>query len=371
MQVTRLKFDGFRNLKTAVWEPYEHVNVIIGENAQGKTNVLEALWLFTGGKSFRGAKDSELLMFGAEQSHLTMDFIAEGREQTAEITIKARRSAVLNGVPQGAASRLAGIFCGIVFSPAYLSLIKGGPQERRKLIDAAYCQLRPAYIKTLTEYAHILSQRNALLKAKNSMDAAEELLELWDRQLAQTGCRIIHARQRYIQRVAPIARRIYQGLSGGKEEFDVRYVSTLDCIPEETAPEIAAKLYDALQSHHKDDMGAGFTLIGPHRDDMEVLINGHSARSFGSQGQQRSAVLALKLAEASILEEVTGEKPIALLDDVMSELDPSRQEYILNHIRDWQVFITCCEPTPMMRDGRQFCMKDGKLSTESCFTVEN
>ena len=363
MRVTRLTFDRFRNLEAGEWHPYEGVNVILGENAQGKTNLLEAVWLFTGGKSFRGAKDSELTVFGAEQSRLSMDFYADGREQQAEIVIKTRRSATLNGVPQAAASRLAGTFCGIVFSPVHLSLIKGSPQERRRLVDAAYCQLRPAYVKTLTEYSHILSQRNALCKAKNNGNAAEELLELWDRQLAGAGCRIIQARQHYIRKMAPVARQIYAGLSSGKEEFDMRYLSSVACGAEETAAEIAAKLYDALQAHHHADLAAGFTTVGPHRDDMEVFINGHSARSFGSQGQQRSAVLAIKLAEASLLEKVTGEKPIALLDDVMSELDVSRQEYILNHICDWQVFITCCEPTPMMRDGRQFCMKNGKLST--------
>ncbi|MBP3436211.1 MAG: DNA replication/repair protein RecF [Clostridia bacterium] len=365
MQVTRLTFEDYRNLETGQWEPYGGVNVIVGENAQGKTNLLEALWLFTGGKSFRGAKDSELVGFSAEQCRLTMDFIAAEREQQAEITVKARRSATLNGVSLSSASKLAGTFCGVVFSPAHLSLIKGGPQERRRLIDAAYCQLRPSYVSVLTEYARVLTQRNALCKAKTGGDAVEELLELWDRQLAQSGCRLIHARQRYIQKMAPVAREIYQGLSGGKESFDIRYVSTVEHTEEKTAAEIAAELFDFLQKHHREDLAAGFTTVGPHRDDMEVLIDNRSARSFGSQGQQRSAVLAIKIAEAVLLEEVTGERPIALLDDVMSELDTSRQEYILNHIRDWQVFITCCEPTPLMqlRGGKQFCMSNGKLST--------
>ncbi len=364
MQVTRLSYEGFRNLQAGMWEPYAGVNVILGENAQGKTNLLEALWLFTGGKSFRGAKDSELTAFGAEYSRLTMDFIADSREQQAEITVKARRSAVLNGVPQGTASRLAGVFCGVVFSPVHLSLIKGGPQERRKLIDAAYCQLRPSYIKTLTEYTRVLTQRNAFCKQKQRDCHTEELLELWDRQLAQIGCRVIQARQHYIQRLTPAARDIYSGLSSGKEELTLRYLSTVPYDGAATAADIANALFGALQSSHAADLAAGFTTVGPHRDDMEVCIDAHAARSFGSQGQQRSAVLALKLAEASLLEEVTGEKPIALLDDVMSELDISRQEYILNHIRDWQVFITCCEPTPLLKDGRLFTMKAGILSTE-------
>ncbi len=363
MQVTRLTFESYRNLLPGCWEPDAGVNVIVGENAQGKTNLLEALWLFTGGKSFRGAKDSELTCFGEEQCRLTMEFHAANREQQAEITVKGRRTASLNGVSLSSASKLAGNFCGIVFSPVHLSLIKGGPQERRRLIDGAYCQLRPLYIRTMTEYARILAQRNAFCKQKGGGGA--ELLDLWDRQLAQTGCRLIHARQHYIQKMTPVAQEIYRGLSGDRETFDVRYLSSVDGCEEKTAPEIAAALFESLQRHHHDDLTAGFTTVGPHRDDMEVLIDGRPARSYGSQGQQRSAVLAIKLAEAVLLEEVMGERPIALLDDVMSELDGSRQEYILNHLRDWQVFITCCESTPLMqmRGGRQFCMKQGKLST--------
>lgn len=366
MQVSRLSFEGFRNLKPGCFQPGPGVNVIVGENAQGKTNLLEAIWLFTGTKSFRSAKDSELIAFGGEQSRLEMTFDAGGREQQAEITIQNRRAATLNGIKQSSAAKLAGIFCGIVFSPVHLSLIKGGPSERRRLIDAAYCQLRPAYVKTLSEYARILAQRNALCKARNTGEAAAEMMDLWDRQLAQAGCRILHARQRYVQRMATTARKIYQGLSSGKETIDLRYVSTVNILPEETPTEMAAKLYEELRLHRREDFAAGFTTVGPHRDDMEVYIDGNSARSFGSQGQQRSAVLAIKLAEAALLEEVTGEKPIALLDDVMSELDHSRQEYILNHIQDWQVFITCCdfEPLKVLKNGRKVYVKNGELSAQ-------
>lgn len=365
MQVSRLTFEGFRNLETGSYAPCEGVNVIVGENAQGKTNILEAIWLFTGTKSFRSAKDKEMVAFGAEQSRLQMDFFAEGREQQAEIQIVTRRTAFLNGIKQPSATKLAGVFCGIVFSPIHLSLIKGGPAERRKLIDAAYCQLRPSYIQALSDYARVLEQRNALCKMRNTGAAAEEMMDLWDRQLAQSGCRIIYARRHYLYRMAPIARRIYQGLSSGKEEFDLQYASSLHIAAEQTAAEIAGVLYEALRAHRREDFAAGFTTVGPHRDDMEITINGYSARSFGSQGQQRSAVLAIKLAEAVLLEEVTGEKPIALLDDVMSELDISRQEYILNHIKDWQVFITCCDPSPLsaLKSGKTVFIKSGKLST--------
>lgn len=366
MQVNRLTFEGFRNLQDGEFSPCSGVNVITGENAQGKTNLLEAIWLFTGGRSFRMAKDKELVGFDREDSRLTMDFFAAERDQTAEIHINGRRSAKLNGIAQSSAAKLAGIFCGVVFSPTHLSLIKGGPQERRHMMDAAYCQLRPAYVKALNDYNRILTQRNALCKGGSVGAGADELFDLWDRQLAQTGCLLIHSRQLYLKRMAPEARKIYDGLCGGKEDFDLQYHSTVPDTTDRTAGEIAAKLYEELKKHRGDDLAAGFTTVGPHRDDLEVLIGGRCARHFASQGQQRSAVLAIKLAEATLLKDVTGERPIALLDDVMSELDTSRQDYILNHIQDWQVFITCCDSTTIFKliNGREFYMSGGKLSTE-------
>ena len=367
MQVTRLEYEGFRNLQDGVFEPCAGVNVITGENAQGKTNLLEAVWLFTGAKSFRQSKDKELVAFGSEQSRLRMEFSAGGRQQCAQIDIHGRRRATLNDIPQSSAAKLAGVFCGVVFSPAHLSLIKGGPQERRRLMDAAYCQLRPTYVKTLSDYSHVLAQRNALCKAGSCGAGADELFDLWDKQLAQIGCLIIHARQLYLKRLTPEARRIYHGLSGGREEVDLQYVSTVPLTAGQTAAEIAAALYAELKAHRAADLAAGFTTVGPHRDDLDVRIDSHAARQFGSQGQQRSAVLAIKLAEATLLQEVTGERPIALLDDVMSELDLTRQDYILNHIQDWQVFITCCDSTAIFQlvNGREFHMKNGVLTEKN------
>ena len=171
------------------------------------------------------------------------------------------------------------------------------------------------------------------------------------------------ARNRYLKRLAPEARKIYAGLSGNREDFDLQYISTVPMQDGQTPAEVAKTLYAALRASRKEDVAAGFTTVGPHRDDIDVMIDSHSARQFGSQGQQRSAVLAMKLAEASLLQEVTGETPIALLDDVMSELDLSRQDYILNHIGNWQVFITCCDSTSILKltDGKEFSMKNGVL----------
>lgn len=362
MRIERLETDGYRNLETGVLVPSPGINILYGDNGQGKTNLLEAIWLFTGGRSFRGSKDTELVGFSREEAALTLAFTAGGREQQADITIRKRRSAVLNGVPQPAASRLAGVFCAVVFSPAHLSLVKEGPEGRRRFLDAAYCQLRPGYVATISEYSRALTQRNALLRQARqeggTLSRYSDLLDVWDSRLSHIGARVEAARAAYVRRLQPLAGEIYDGLSGGRESLSLSMAG---------GSGKESELFERLQSARNADFAAGFTTVGPHRADLEVQINGISARAFGSQGQQRSAVLALKLAEASLLQEVTGEQPVALLDDVMSELDISRQDYILNHIKGWQVFITCCDPTAVRRltMGKAFEMRAGRLTAES------
>ncbi|MBR3779035.1 MAG: DNA replication/repair protein RecF [Clostridia bacterium] len=365
MRVTELTFEGFRNLHPGRWQPDGGVNILYGDNAQGKTNLLEACWLFTGGRSFRGAKDSEMVQFGAEAAKLEMAFEAGGRSQDASITIRQRRSVLLNGVSLPSASKLAGTFCGVVFSPAHLSLIKDGPEGRRRFIDAAYCQLKPAYIGVLSEFHTALTQRNALLKQCREMGTLTpemgDLLDLWDHTLAAASARLTAARQHYVRRLQPMATEIYRGLSLGRETFEVAWETPITAAP---LPEMAAQWMDAYRQARRADVAVGFSTVGPHREDLIVTIQGQLARSYGSQGQQRSAVLALKLAEATLLEEVTDEKPVAFLDDVMSELDTSRQDYILNHIDGWQVFITCCEPSAALKNtaAKVFSVKQGVIS---------
>lgn len=360
MLVRELQYEGFRNLHPARFCPGAGVNILYGDNAQGKTNLLEACWLFTGARSFRGAKDSELITFGAPQSRLRMAFTAGEREQEAAILIQGRRQVTLNGVKLPSAARLAGTFCGVVFSPAHLSLIKDGPDGRRRFVDAAYCQLRPAYIRTLAEYQKVLTQRNAFLK--NGADDPD-MLELWDNTLSMIGARITLARQRYIAKLKPLVGEIYGGLSGGRETLTVEWPSPAGRDGDSPA-DVAQQWQTLFKKAQRADRAAGFSTVGPHREDMELCINGTPARVYGSQGQQRSAVLALKMAEAMLLQEITSEPPVAFLDDVMSELDVSRQDYILNHIREWQVFITCCEPSAPLRltDGEVFHIKQGVIS---------
>lgn len=367
MLVRKLTIAGFRNLHPGQWEPASGVNILYGDNAQGKTNLLEACWLFTGARSFRGAKDSEMVPFGGEEAGLTLDFFAAGREQQAAMTIRQRRQVTLNGVKLPSASRLAGILCGVVFSPAHLSLVRDGPEERRRFVDGAYCQLMPGYVGKLTDFQRVLVQRNALLRQMTELGrdtpADRDMLELWNHTMAAAGARVTVARSLYCEKLQPLAAEIYSGLSGGREQLKLLWQS-----PAYEAgmspPEVAARWMELLRQAEKSDRRAGFSTEGPHREDLDLTLDGASVRIFGSQGQQRSAVLALKMAEAALLQEVTEEPPVAFLDDVMSELDVSRQEYILNHIHGWQVFITGCEPSAALRmtAGKVFHIKQGVIS---------
>ena len=367
MKVEQLRLEHYRNLEPGVLRPCEGVNVIYGSNAQGKTNLLEAVWLFTGGRSFRGSKDGELIAFDEERAELTMDFFAQERQQQAKVTIaNGKRAAVLNGVPKASASALIGSFCAVVFAPSHLSPTKEGPAERPRFLDAAICQEKPAYAGLISRYSHTLSQRNALLKDVSYHAELLDTLEIWEEKLARYGGSIAGERLRYLSGLSKEAQEVYRGISEGKERFSARYRSTFF---EEggDARQLAGQLRQKLFASRREDLAMGFTGCGPHRDDVEVTIDGKSARAFGSQGQQRSCVLAHKLAEASMLRRSLGEKPVVLLDDVMSELDVSRQDYLLNHIGGWQVFITCCEPDAILRmaSGAAFEIDKGRFQKEA------
>jgi len=348
MKIKSLKIKGFRNLKEINFEPCENVNVIYGENAQGKTNLIEAVWLFTGAKSFRGAKDSELKGFNSENTVLEAVFENNGIIQDAKIIIENRRKAFLNGKPLSSASALAGNFHAIVFSPVDLSLVRDGPKERRRFLDIAIGQIYPKYINCLKAYTRAVTQRNLILKEANKTGQLNNsILSAFEAEICENGKKIIDYRERYLEKITPFLTEIYSGLTGERENLTLKYVNTLG----------DKEFADFLVQSRKIDMQSGITSAGPHRDDIEFFINNISARNFGSQGQMRSVALCLKLAEAQVIKNLTGEYPIALLDDVMSELDPTRQEYILNHINGWQVLITACEPDIINRLERGKCVK--------------
>ncbi len=373
MNVQRLETRSFRNLADGEIFPSGGVNVIYGDNAQGKTNLLEALWLFTGGHSFRGAKDSELPRLdsaghNAPGAQLALDFFSEERDQKAILKIEnGRRSSVINGVAKKTGAALVGKIRAVIFSPEHLLLVKEGPHRRRSFIDGALCQLRPGFAGTLSMYNRALLQRNALLKDLVRFADLRDTLDVWDARLAKLGAAVMTERRTYVETLAPRVEAVYRGISKGKEALTAVYASSVKELSRGfDLRQAEAAFLEQLRQGIRGDIRAGFTACGPHRDDLELFLDGFSARAYGSQGQQRSAVLALKLAEAEALADVSGETPVVLLDDVMSELDQSRQDYLLNHLHGRQVFITCCSPETvgLQETGRRFRVESGQIATE-------
>lgn len=361
MYINEIKIENFRNIDFMGIFPDKEINVIYGQNGQGKTNLLEAIWLFTGCKSFRASKDSELVQFERENAKISMSFQTEFRENNAAIFIDKKRTANLNGVSLASPRELIGKYYSVVFSPIHLSLIKDGPINRRKFIDTAISQIDNMYAKKLTYFNHLIQQKNALLKNAAENPSLLDTLDIWDEKIALAGAEVICDRINYIKMLQKKATDIYSGISGEREELGIKYLSNVRYESEEKQ-DIARIYFESMQKHRPNDLYLKNTTTGPHRDDIEILINGISARKFGSQGQQRSASLALKLGEAEIIKDLKGEHPVILLDDVMSELDSTRQNYILNKMTGKQVFITCCEKETVSRlcAGKVFKIENGK-----------
>lgn len=349
-----LELKNYRNFSHESFEFDSGMNVIYGENAQGKTNVLEALWCFTGGKSFRGSKDGDLVKFGEEKAQIKLNFFDDGRNQECTVNIEKGRNAVLNGVEYPSATALAGKIYSIIFSPNDLSIVKDGPNLRRKFIDTSLCQLYPLYISVLRRYMKALDQRNSILKNIKFNPNMEDFIDDFEKELAVCGTEITKYRKKYTEKLNLFLPDIYNGISGGKEVITAEY--------ESTSGENAEEYVNILKNSRFDDMKTFTTSKGPHRDDLSIKIDGISARSYGSQGQKKSAAISLKLSESEVISNITGKTPVALLDDVMSELDTVRQSYILNHIKDRQVFITCCDVADInsLKSGRIFKIESGR-----------
>lgn len=367
MHVSGLQFENYRNLVNNYIEPCGKVNIIYGDNAQGKTNLLELLWLFTGNSSFRGSKDNELIAFGKNHAKIQAKFFSEQREQTAEIQYisngTVKKEIKINDVSKNTAAYLMEKLKAVIFSPEHLSLVKDGPSQRRKFIDHAVCSMKLKNAADIAKYNKTLHQRNALLKDIYKHKELKETLPIWDDALCSLGSMIIRQRMKYIKKLNVYAKQYHRGISSGKEELEISYTSAADIQMEDTTGEIEEKLRYAVKKSRYNDYSAGVTTVGPHRDDIEIIINGVKAKAFGSQGQQRSAVLSMKLAEAEILEKKIQEKPVILLDDVLSELDGNRQDFLLNHIKGYQVFITCCEKLEKQQaeQAKLFYVADGTI----------
>ena len=365
MRITHLELTDFRNIAQVSIDPGEGVNIIYGANAQGKTNLLEAIWLCSGNKSFRGAREREMTRFGEKVFHIRLQFA--DRERTQQISYDSggdKRKLQLNRMPLRSASELTGEFTCVVFHPEDLSLVKEGPVDRRSFLDIAISQIKPVYGRYIAQYNGLMEQRNALLKQIHRTGSGKEMLSVWDEQLSRIGTAISILRQDYLQKLSPLAQAVYSGFTGNRETFSLEYESSVyrQGLPGSVYSEELIALYrKALSEHLEEDIRLHFTGVGVHRDDLEILVNGISARSYGSQGQQRSCAIALKIGEAMLLKGVTGENPVILLDDVMSELDPGRQDYLLNRIQGFQVFITCCDTSwaDQLTDGKIFEVSGG------------
>ncbi len=336
----------FRNIKNAEFYPSTAVTVVCGENGQGKTNLLESIFMLTGAKSFRHVKDRELPdKDGDGRAEIDSVFFAEGRRQEIRLSVGSKgRTASLNRGSEKKASELAGKFCCVVFSPEHLDLVKGTPAERRRFIDTALCQLSAGYLSKLRDYMRLLAQKNALLKDARNISAAYDMLDVYDERLAETAAYITAYRRRFAAEVEEEAREAYSSVSGNREVFGINYLSTTGNDDE------LSEISRMISSARGDDIRLGYSTVGPHRDDLELLLDGDPARVYGSQGQQRTAVLALKLAEAGLFRKKLGEEPVLLLDDVLSELDGSRQEFLLRRLGGSQAVITCCDPNFIERE---------------------
>ena len=355
MHILTFQLQSFRNIARAELEPCPGVNVIFGENGHGKTSLLEGIWLFTGCRSFRCADAAEMVKQGEAQANLRASFISNEREQQAGLEILKRRTLNLNGFAQETPRRMLGVFPAVAFTPDTLSLVKGGPGERRRFLDVALSMLTPAYAVRLSKYLKALAQRGALLRQPSP---PEDLLDTWDISLAGEAAGILSSRLRYLEELIPRAQGFYAGISGARETLGIApHVTGV----EEPTPEAYLA---ALARTRQNDLRRQMTTVGPHRDDLLLSLDGHPLRDFGSQGQQRSAALALKLAEAAALGDIAREAPVALLDDVLSELDARRQADLLKYLEGWQVFLTCCEPSHALhgRAGKVFCVKDGAVA---------
>lgn len=364
MTVDSVTIKNFRNISELSLSADKGVNVIYGENAQGKTNILESIWLFTGCKSFRGAKDAEFIKFGEEYAKIKLFFSDNIREKNSEIIFSEKKKNVFhNGVTLRSSAELIGSFYSVIFSPVHLSLIKDGPSARRKFLDTALCELKPSYAENLADFKRTLLQRNALLKDLYMSPDIYDLLDIWEDRLARSAAVVVYERLKYIELLSEFSKEIYSGISENKETFSVAYSLEEKIDKNISVKDLYLFLSENIKKTRKEDIICKSTSVGPHKDDLEIKINSVSARSFASQGQQRSCALALKLGESEIIKKITGETPVALLDDVMSELDEKRQDYILNHITDRQVFLTCCDPSQVLRmcEGKSFLIKGGEI----------
>lgn len=365
MRLDGLQLGNFRNYEEIFLEFDPGVNLILGRNAQGKTNLLEAIGYLGTGKSFRAQKTAELIRFGADFGEIQGKITSRNRSQTIRWLLfpgGRRRILECNGVKKKTAEEIAGLLPSVLFCPEDLMILKGGSAPRRRLGDLVLCQLRPNYDAALAEYTRILEQKSRILKDWHENPAVLEILPEFNRRLCQVGALLISYRARFYQGLGEAAAKFHGEFSGGLEDFSLEY-KTVSTVKDPFAPlsQLENDLLSHLESHYRAELDSGNCLTGPHKDDFDVNLSGISLKLYGSQGQTRTAVISLKLAQRELMRRESGEQPLLLLDDVLSELDPGRQDFVLNQIDKGQVFITGCEPGRLTKLGKTIEIENGKL----------
>ena len=365
MRVDAITLRDFRNYESLSLEFAPGVNLIVGDNAQGKTNLLEAIAYLGSGKSFRAQKTGELIRFGADFAEIAGDIYSQERQQTLRWLLfsgSRPRQIFRNGAKKKTLAEIAGVMSSVLFCPEDLMVLKTGAAPRRRLGDHALCQLRPNYDAALAEYNRILEQKNRILKDHFDNPALLEILPEYNTRLCQVGALLISYRARFYDGLGKAAAKYHGQFSGGNEEFLLQYktVSTVSD-PFASIEQLTQELQEHLQRHYRAELESAQCLTGPHKDDFDVTLSGIDLKAYGSQGQTRTAAISLKLAQRELMKNQWGQEPVLLLDDVLSELDAARQDFVLNQITGGQVFITCCEPGRFTKLGKTIEIVKGKI----------
>ena len=361
MIIKSIELADYRNYDLLDLKFDKGTNILFGDNAQGKTNILEAIYVAATTKSHKGSKDKEIVNFNKEEAHIRTYIEKEGVETRVDMHLRKNKSKgiAVDGVKLKKAADLLGLINVVFFSPEDLGIIKNGPGERRRFVDMELCQLDSIYLYNLNNYNKIVNQRNKLLKDMYMNPDLKETLNIWDMQLVSYGEKIIERRKIFVDQLNEIIYDIHKKLSGDKEELKIIYEPNVE----------KERLEESMRASRDRDIKAKMTSVGPHRDDFSFIIGNVDIRKYGSQGQQRTAALSLKLSEIELVKKITNDNPILLLDDVLSELDSNRQNYLLNSIGDIQTIITCTGLEEFVNNrfeiNKVFYVSNGKITTKS------
>lgn len=362
MRVTELRLMNYRNYASLRLEPDEGLCVLTGENAAGKTNVIESLFFAALGRSHRTPRDQELLKSGTPGGsvHVTLETRGGTREIGIRLSEKEPKRITIDGTVLSRSGELMGCLNVVLFAPEDLSLVKGGAAERRRFMDMELSQMKPSYYYLLQQYNTALKQRNALLKDADALNPS--VMDPWNEQLSRLGARITAEREDFVKELAEVARTTHFSISGGRELLEIGYEYS---IPDTGGETLEERMYNRLNENFEKDMFRGHTTVGPHRDDLALILDGTDARVYGSQGQQRTVALSLKLSDMELLKRARGETPVLLLDDVFSELDRGRQEMLLKTVEGAQTFVTCTHLEVLTDAGAErmqvYAVKDGSV----------